>query len=87
MYCLQVDEQRLVTGGADRVPRYWDRNTLYHVRCLEPGHEHWVNVLRFDEEKLVTGSEDGSLKLYSFHDEAQCYTPGDVANTEEGELG
>ena len=49
--CLQVDDQKIVSGSYDKTIRIWDIETLNCTRVLK-GHSACVRALQFDGNKV-----------------------------------
>lgn len=47
--------------------RNWDQN-LHHKTLLEGHKEDLVTCLQFDDEKIITGSDDHNINVYNFND-------------------
>lgn len=62
--CLQFDQRRLVTGGADHAVRLWDVRSGRSVHKFY-GHKGGVRCLKFDNDILVTGSWDSVVIVWS----------------------
>jgi len=78
MTCLQVDwEERIVIAGSeDGTVRVWNlhidggeravsEDAENELRCMA-GHTAGVRALQFDKVKLITGSLDGSMKVWDW---------------------
>lgn len=58
VYCLQVDDTKIVTGSRDRSVKVWDKQTGVCKHTLN-GHQGSVLCLKFSGESLLfTGSSD-----------------------------
>jgi len=63
--CLQADENKIVTGSADRAIKIVDIVTGKCVNTLKD-HLDAVTCLQFDNEKIMSGSLDRSVKQWNF---------------------
>ncbi|KAK6335313.1 hypothetical protein TWF718_010744 [Orbilia javanica] len=80
VYCVQFDEEKIITGSRDRTIRVWDIATGQCLRIIgashdtRPGpnglgyHKGSILCLQFDDRILVTGSSDHTCIVYSFPD-------------------
>uniref|UniRef100_A0ACB8F9W4 Uncharacterized protein n=1 Tax=Sphaerodactylus townsendi TaxID=933632 RepID=A0ACB8F9W4_9SAUR len=62
VYCLQYDDQKIVSGLRDNTIKIWDKNTLECKRILT-GHTGSVLCLQYDERVIITGSSDSTVRL------------------------
>ncbi|CCX34357.1 WD40-repeat-containing domain protein [Pyronema domesticum] len=76
VYCVQFDENKVITGSRDRTIRVWDIKTGECQRVLKAPdddseshanefHTASVLCLQFDDQILVTGSSDHSVIVWS----------------------
>ena len=74
--CLQFDEDVLITGSYDSTIREWDRRNDYSLMREYVGHgENGVTIerspqgsvvcLKFDDNKIVSGSNDTTIRVWS----------------------
>ncbi|CAO3677227.1 unnamed protein product [Umbelopsis ramanniana] len=63
VYCLQFDDEKIITGSRDRTIKFWNMKTRECMHTLT-GHEQSVLCLRYDEEILVSGSSDQSVIVW-----------------------
>lgn len=76
VYCLQYDDQKIVSGLRDntiKVFQIWDRNSLECVQVLT-GHTGSVLCLQYDENIIISGSSDSTVRVW-------CVKTGDMLNT------
>jgi len=59
------DKLRLVSGSHDRTIKVWARED---GRCTATlvGHRGAVTCLALGEDKIVSGSDDGDIRIWSF---------------------
>ena len=64
----QLDEEKVVSGGADNTIRIWDINPPENGSCRQilQGHNQMVTTLKFDSEKIISGSADRTLIIHDF---------------------
>ena len=63
VYCLQYDDQKIVSGLRDNTIKMWDRNTLACQRVLT-GHTGSVLCLQYDERVIISGSSDSTVRVW-----------------------
>ncbi|KAG2182317.1 hypothetical protein INT43_007247 [Umbelopsis isabellina] len=63
VYCLQFDDEKIVTGSRDRTIKFWNMNTRECVHTLT-GHEKSVLCLRYNNEIMVSGSSDQAVIVW-----------------------
>ncbi|ELT91658.1 hypothetical protein CAPTEDRAFT_148311 [Capitella teleta] len=64
VYCLQYDDNRIVSGLRDNTIKIWDRNSLDCVQVLT-GHTGSVLCLQYDENIIISGSSDSTVRVWS----------------------
>ena len=66
LYSMVERDGLLLTGGYDQLVKVWDHRMM---RCLNelPGHSGSVRCLAFLENTLLSGSTDGTVRLWDFH--------------------
>ncbi|KAI8810185.1 WD40-repeat-containing domain protein [Cladochytrium replicatum] len=60
VYCLQFDNDKIVSGSRDETIRIWDTNTGALRRILA-GHTSSVLCLQYSDNTLISGSSDATL--------------------------
>ena len=62
------DRPFLISGADDKTAKVWDYQTKACMQTLE-GHGHNVSAVCFHPELpvIITGSEDGSVKIWHSH--------------------
>ncbi|XP_029466086.1 F-box/WD repeat-containing protein 1A isoform X4 [Rhinatrema bivittatum] len=66
VYCLQYDDQKIVSGLRDNTIKIWDKNTLECKRVLT-GHTGSVLCLQYDERVIITGSSDSTVRVWDIN--------------------
>ncbi|XP_065649742.1 F-box/WD repeat-containing protein 11 isoform X2 [Hydra vulgaris] len=66
VYCLQYDDEKIVSGLRDNTIKLWDRKTLDCTQVLH-GHTGSVLCLQYDENIIVTGSSDATVRIWDVH--------------------
>ncbi|KAK6529186.1 hypothetical protein TWF281_008370 [Arthrobotrys megalospora] len=80
VYCVQFDQEKIITGSRDRTVRVWDIATGQCIKIIGAPHDpksasntighHKGSILclQFDDHILVTGSSDHTCIVYSLPD-------------------
>jgi len=63
LYCLQFDEEKIVSGSEDETMKVWDMATGKCRKTLR-GHTSGVWCLQFWHDRLVSGSEDSTIRFW-----------------------
>ncbi|PSN46000.1 F-box/WD repeat-containing protein 1A [Blattella germanica] len=63
VYCLQYDDQKIVSGLRDNTIKIWDRNTLQCTKVLT-GHTGSVLCLQYDDKVIISGSSDSTVRVW-----------------------
>ncbi|KAK9367046.1 WD40-repeat-containing domain protein [Lipomyces kononenkoae] len=79
VYCVQFDDEKIITGSRDRSVRVWDTTTGKQLRILNAevlegdavGHTGSVLCLQYDDRMMLTGSSDGTVIIW----ELPAYRP------------
>jgi len=64
LYCVQFDEDKIVSGSEDETMKVWD---IASGKCLKTlkGHTSGVWCLQFWHDRLLSGSEDSTIRLWN----------------------
>jgi F-box and WD-40 domain protein 1/11 len=73
VYCLQYDDDKIISGLRDNTIKIWDRKTLECTQVLT-GHNGSVLCLQYDDQVIVTGSSDSTVRVWNVK-------TGDLINT------
>ncbi|XP_039262874.1 beta-TrCP-like [Styela clava] len=73
VYCLQYDDDKIVSGLRDNTIKMWNRKSLENVKVLT-GHTGSVLCLQYDDKVIITGSSDSTVRVWDVH-------TGDMVNT------
>ncbi|XP_053697986.1 beta-TrCP isoform X1 [Sabethes cyaneus] len=73
VYCLQYDDDKIVSGLRDNTIKIWDRNSLQCCKILT-GHTGSVLCLQYDDKVIISGSSDSTVRVWDVN-------TGDMANT------
>lgn len=63
VYCLQYDDQKIVSGLRDNTIKIWDRNSLQCIKVLT-GHTGSVLCLQYDDKAIISGSSDSTVRVW-----------------------
>eukprot|EP00050_Salpingoeca_kvevrii_P007124 m.293970 g.293970 ORF g.293970 m.293970 type:complete len:445 (-) comp12898_c0_seq1:1883-3217(-) len=63
VYCLEYDENKIITGNRDHTIKIWNLNTLNCDFSLR-GHTGSVLCLQFDNERIISGSSDSTIRVW-----------------------
>lgn len=63
IYCLQYDNDKIITGSRDHKIKIWDVET-YELQREFVGHQGSVLCLQFDETKVISGSSDATVRIW-----------------------
>ncbi|CAF0739046.1 unnamed protein product [Didymodactylos carnosus] len=64
VYCLQYDDEKIVSGLRDNTIKIWDRKTSECTKVLT-GHNGSVLCLQYDEKVIITGSSDSTIRVWN----------------------
>ncbi|CAF0894512.1 unnamed protein product [Adineta ricciae] len=64
VYCLQYDDEKIISGLRDNTIKIWDRKTRECTKVLT-GHNGSVLCLQYDEKVIVTGSSDSTIRVWN----------------------
>lgn len=73
VYCLQYDDDKIVSGLRDNTIKMWNRKSLENVKVLT-GHTGSVLCLQYDDKVIITGSSDSTVRVWDVHN-------GEMVNT------
>ncbi|KAJ8952902.1 hypothetical protein NQ318_006519 [Aromia moschata] len=73
VYCLQYDDQKIVSGLRDNTIKIWDRSTLQCTKVLI-GHTGSVLCLQYDDKVIISGSSDSTVRVWNVN-------TGEIFNT------
>ncbi|KAJ3316810.1 hypothetical protein HDU76_001537 [Blyttiomyces sp. JEL0837] len=76
IYCLQFDEDKIVSGSRDNTIKFWDMKTSECKRTLK-GHQGSVLCLHYVAEHLVRGSAETTIIVWRM-------TTGEILRTLAG---
>lgn len=63
VYCLQYDDEKIVSGLRDNTIKIWDRHTLQCTKVLT-GHTGSVLCLQYDDKAIISGSSDSTVRVW-----------------------
>nr|XP_027201664.1 beta-TrCP-like [Dermatophagoides pteronyssinus] len=63
VYCLQYDDQKIISGLRDNTIKIWDRKDLACSNVLT-GHTGSVLCLQYDDHVIISGSSDATVRVW-----------------------
>ncbi|KAH7687867.1 F-box/WD repeat-containing protein 11 [Aphelenchoides avenae] len=63
VYCLQYDDEKIISGLRDNTIKVWKRNDLKCSQTLT-GHTGSVLCLQYDEQIIASGSSDATVRIW-----------------------
>ncbi|KAF9116164.1 hypothetical protein BGX27_004504 [Mortierella sp. AM989] len=63
IYCIQFDDNKIISGSRDNTIKIWDLATGFCLRTYM-GHTASVLCLQYDEERIVSGSSDTTIIVW-----------------------
>ncbi|CAG0890087.1 unnamed protein product [Darwinula stevensoni] len=73
VYCLQYDDQKIVSGLRDNTIKIWERSTLQCTKVLT-GHTGSVLCLQYDDQVIISGSSDSTVRVWDVNTGAMVKT-------------
>ena len=73
VYCLQYDDNKIVSGLRDNTIKMWERSSLACLRVLN-GHTGSVLCLQYDDKVIISGSSDSTVRVWDVN-------TGEMVNT------
>nr|CAD2203084.1 unnamed protein product [Meloidogyne enterolobii] len=73
VYCLQYDDEKIVSGLRDNTIKIWNRPALQCVATLT-GHTGSVLCLQYDNQIIASGSSDATVRIWDVRTGAQLNT-------------
>ncbi|CAF0989263.1 unnamed protein product [Rotaria sordida] len=64
VYCLQYDNQKIISGLRDNTIKIWDRKSLECIKILT-GHNGSVLCLQYDDKMIISGSSDSTIRIWN----------------------
>lgn len=64
VYCLQYDDDKIISGLRDNTIKLWNRKSLECEQILT-GHTGSVLCLQYDDEIIVSGSSDSTVRVWN----------------------
>ena len=82
IYCLEVYEGKLFSGGDDKTIKIWDIETTKMLEELN-GHENGVTCLAFANQELFSGSYDHYIICWDMQEIESRITERDLMRQED----
>ncbi|CAI2162989.1 12799_t:CDS:2 [Funneliformis geosporum] len=76
IYCVQFDENKIISGSRDDTIKIWDIKTGKCVKTFH-GHKQSVLCLQYDDKVIVSGSSDATIIVWDL-------VTGEIKHTLEG---
>ncbi|VDM37042.1 unnamed protein product [Toxocara canis] len=73
VYCLQYDDEKIVSGLRDNTIKIWRRDTLQCMQTLR-GHTGSVLCLQYDERVIISGSSDTTVRVWDVNSGEELHT-------------
>ncbi|MFH4981799.1 hypothetical protein AB6A40_008508 [Gnathostoma spinigerum] len=73
VYCLQYDDDKIISGLRDNTIKIWDRRTLQCSSTL-CGHTGSVLCLQYDDRVIISGSSDTTVRVWDVHTGNELHT-------------
>jgi F-box and WD-40 domain protein 1/11 len=73
VYCLQYDDEKIISGLRDNTIKMWRREDLTCAQTLT-GHTGSVLCLQYDEQIIASGSSDATVRIWDVKTGAQLNT-------------
>lgn len=67
VYCIQYDDNKVVSGLRDNTIKIWDRESLSCTRTFQ-GHTGSVLCLQYDNNVIISGSSDATVRVWDIND-------------------
>eukprot|EP00055_Hartaetosiga_balthica_P017588 m.119305 g.119305 ORF g.119305 m.119305 type:complete len:478 (+) comp9354_c0_seq23:234-1667(+) len=71
IYCLQFDEDKIISGDRQNEIKIWGLDDCKLRRAIK-GHTGSVLCLQYDDDMIVTSSSDATIRLWDIHDNYTC---------------
>lgn len=66
VYCIQYDDNKIVSGLRDNTIKIWERQSLQCTRTFQ-GHSGSVLCLQYDDNIIVSGSSDATVRVWDIN--------------------
>uniref|UniRef100_F1L070 F-box/WD repeat-containing protein 1A n=1 Tax=Ascaris suum TaxID=6253 RepID=F1L070_ASCSU len=66
VYCLQYDDEKIISGLRDHTIKIWQRDSLQCSQTLR-GHTGSVLCLQYDDRVIISGSSDTTVRVWDVH--------------------
>jgi F-box and WD-40 domain protein 1/11 len=64
VYCLQFDDEKIITGSRDHTIKIWDLEQYQCIHTLK-GHRGSVLCLKYNDQVIISGSSDHTVIVWS----------------------
>uniref|UniRef100_A0AAF5PM93 F-box domain-containing protein n=3 Tax=Wuchereria bancrofti TaxID=6293 RepID=A0AAF5PM93_WUCBA len=73
VYCLQYDDDKIISGLRDHTIKIWQRKDLQCSKTLR-GHTGSVLCLQYDDRVIISGSSDTTVRVWDVHTGEMLHT-------------
>lgn len=73
VYCLQYDDEKIVSGLRDNTIKVWRRDNLQCAQTLR-GHTGSVLCLQYDDHVIISGSSDTTVRVWDVNTGEELHT-------------
>lgn len=63
VYCLQYDDEKIVSGLRDNTIKIWNLNDLQCIKTIA-GHTGAVLCLQYNDDVIISGSSDSTIRVW-----------------------
>lgn len=63
VYCLQYDDEKIVSGLRDNTIKIWNLNDLQCIKTMS-GHTGSVLCLQYNDDVIISGSSDSTIRVW-----------------------
>lgn len=68
VYCIQYDDDKIVSGLRDNTIKVWDRQSLRCAKTFQ-GHSGSVLCLQYNDNVIISGSSDATVRVWDINNQ------------------